>query len=53
MPELDNSPMSLVEYLSVLGPFEIGMTLIILLGIVSLAGLVGDLFVRAWKGEKP
>jgi hypothetical protein len=53
MPPLDNSPMSWARYLSVLDPFEILVTLIMLAAIVNTAGLVADLFIRNRMKEKP
>jgi hypothetical protein len=45
--------MSLLEYLSVLGPFEVAVTLVVLVGLVRALVLFGDLVIRVLMGERP
>jgi hypothetical protein len=45
--------MGLARYLSVLDPFLMLVTLLMVLGIVQLGALCIDLAIRAVKGEQP
>jgi hypothetical protein len=53
MPPLDNGPMDLGKYLSVMGPFEIVVTLILLLALFRVCALCVDLVIRAMMKEDP